>query len=255
MKKLKQKISPEKSRASIILGIVSALFIALTVLLIFLFREYLSDAEAIRAFIERNYVVGAICMVLLCAVQVVVALVPGEVVEIACGYAFGAVGGTLVCLIGITLGSIAVILLVRKFGRKFVYTFYPKEKIDNIKWLSDKRKRNTLTLIVFLIPGTPKDLLTYAIGLTDMSIPVYLLLTTAARLPSVVTSTLRGAAVGDEQYTTAVIVFAVTAVLSIVGILIYNIVQKKHNAQAVQAEKAEQNAAPADLPSPDEKAE
>lgn len=223
------KTPVKRSVAAAVLSVVSAVFLGLTILLIILFREYLSDAEYVRSLIAQNYFLGGLCLVLICAVQVVVALVPGELVEIAAGYAFGAVWGTVLCVIGIMLGSIAVILLVRRFGRRFVYAFYPKEKMDKLPILSDPKKRNTLVLILFLIPGTPKDMFTYAVGLTDMSIPLYLLLTTFARLPSVVSSTVGGSAVGDKQYLVAVIVFAVTAVISLGGLLIYHRIQKKHD--------------------------
>lgn len=218
----------KKSRAALVLSVVSAVFLALTVILILLFREYLSDAEQIRALVAENYFLGAVCLILICAVQVIVALVPGELVEIAAGYAFGAVWGTVICLVGIMLGSVAVILLVRRFGRKFVYAFYPKEKMDSLPILNNPKKRNTLVLILFLIPGTPKDMFTYAVGLTDMSILHYLLLTTFARLPSVVSSTVGGNAVGDKDYLAAVVVFAVTAAVSGIGILIYRLIQRKH---------------------------
>lgn len=219
----------KKSRAALGLSLLSAAFLVLTVVLIIWFREHLGDAERVRAFVSENYFLGALCLILICAVQVIVALVPGELVEIAAGYAFGAVFGTILCVMGMILGSVFVILLVRKFGRKFVYAFYPKEKMDNLPILKNTKKRNTLVLILFLIPGTPKDMLTYAIGLTDMSIPLYLLLTTFARMPSVVTSTVGGNAVGDRKYLFAVIVFAVTAVISGAGLLLYRYIQKRHD--------------------------
>ncbi|MBQ9162327.1 MAG: TVP38/TMEM64 family protein [Clostridia bacterium] len=240
-KRKKEQMSPERRRASIILGVLSAIFIVLTVFLVIIFREYLTDIERVRSFINRHIIVGTLIMIALCAVQVVVALVPGELVEIAAGYAFGAWGGMVVCLIGATIGSIIVILLVRRFGRKFVYTFYPKEKMDSIKWLHDTRKRNSLTFILFLIPGTPKDLLTYAIGLTDMGIPTYILLTTAARFPSLITSTMGGSAVGEQNYKSAIIIFAITAAISLVGLIIYNVIEKKHQKAAEQHEKAVEN--------------
>ncbi|MBE6557689.1 MAG: TVP38/TMEM64 family protein [Ruminococcaceae bacterium] len=218
----------KKSKAALILSLISAVFMGLTVLLIILFRKYLMDAEYIRTLVAENYLVGALCLVLVCAVQVVVALVPGELVEIAAGYAFGAVWGTILCVTGIMLGSVAVILLVRRFGRRFVYAFYPKEKMDRLPIVSNPQKRNTLVLVLFLIPGTPKDMLTYAVGLTDMSIPLYLLLTTFARFPSVISSTMGGDAVGNQQYITAIIVFAVTATVSAAGLVLYRYIQKRH---------------------------
>ena len=228
---IKYRAPVKKSRAALILSIVSAVFLCLTVILIILFRKYLMDAAYVRSLIAENYFLGGFCLVIITAVQVVVALVPGELVEIAAGYAFGAVWGTLICVLGMVLGSVAVILLVRRFGRRLVYAFYPKEKMDNLPILKDPAKRNALVLILFLIPGTPKDMLTYAVGLTDMSIPLYLLLTTFARLPSVVSSTVGGDAVGNQNYVAAVVVFVITAAVSGAGLLLYHWIQKKHGTR------------------------
>ena len=211
----------KKSKASIILSIVSAVFLALTVLGIWFLREYLMDPAFVREKIGEHYLLGAIAMVLISAVQVIVALIPGEVVEIAAGYCFGSWMGSLLCLGGIVLGSCTTILLVRYFGSRFVYAFYPKEKIDALPIINDPPKRNLLTLILFAIPGTPKDLFTYAIGLTDMSIPLYILLTTAARFPSVILSTLSGNAMGTRDYALALVFVAVTASVSGLGLWIY----------------------------------
>ena len=229
----------KKSKASIILSVVSAVFLALTALGVWLMREYLTDPEVVREAIGEHYFLGAVAMILICALQVVVALIPGEVVEIAAGYVFGSWMGSLLCLVGIVLGSCTTILLVRRFGSKLVYAFYPKEKIDALPIIRDPAKRNLLTFILFVIPGTPKDLFTYAIGLTDMSIPLYILLTTAARFPSVILSTLSGNAVGTKDYRMAVVFVIVTAVVSGVGVLIYRIFSKKH-AEKKRAETEDQ---------------
>lgn len=219
----------KRTKASLILGILSAVSLILTAVGIWLMREYLSDPELVRERIGDHYVIGAIAVILICAVQVIVALIPGEVVEIAAGYVFGSWGGALLCITGIVLGSSITILLVRKFGAKFVYAFYPKEKIDALPIINDPPKRNLLTFLLFVIPGTPKDLFTYAVGLTDMKIPLYIALTTVARFPSVILSTVSGNAVGDENYTKAIIFAVITAVVSGVGLLIYTIINKRRN--------------------------
>ena len=219
----------KKTKASLILSVVSAVFLALTVLGIWLMREYLADPELVRERIGEHYILGAMATILICAIQVVIALIPGEVMEIAAGYVFGSGMGSLLCLTGIVIGSCTTILLVRKFGSRLVYAFFPKEKIDNLPIIRDPAKRNLLTFILFVIPGTPKDLFTYAIGLTDMSIPLYIALTTAARFPSIILSTVSGSAVGDENYTKAVIFAAITAAVSGLGILIYNVFSKRHS--------------------------
>ena len=228
----------KKGKASLVLGIISAILLALTAVGIWLMREYLSDPELVREKIGEHYVLGAVSLVLICAVQVIVALIPSEVVEIAAGYVFGSWGGSLLCLAGIVLGSSITILLVRRFGAKFVYVFYPKEKIDSLPLLNEPSKRNLLTFVLFAIPGTPKDLFTYAIGLTDMSVPLYIALTTAARFPSVILSTISGNAVGDTKYAKAIILFVVTLVLSGIGLLIYKVIHKKHNQKKQMQDQA-----------------
>ena len=225
----------KKSKASLFLSVISAVFLALTVLGIWLMREYLTDPDLVRERIGEHYFLGALALVLISAAQVVVALVPGEVVEIAAGYVFGSWIGSFLCLVGIVLGSSTTILLVRSFGARFVYAFYPKEKIDALPIINDPAKRNLLTFILFVIPGTPKDLFTYAIGLTDMSIPLYIALTTVARFPSVILSTVSGKAVGDQNYTKAILFVVITAAVSGIGLLIYNMLSKRHNQRKQEA--------------------
>ena len=224
MKADKSKRPPMKrSKASIALGIISLCFLFLTAVGLFLSWEYIKEPQLLRDQIGDHYVLGAILMVLISAVQVIVALLPGEFVEVAAGYCFGGWMGALLCTTGIVLGSCITILLVRKLGSRFVYAFYPKEKIDRLPIINDPPKRDMLTFILYVIPGTPKDLFTYAIGLTSMSIPRYILLTTAARFPSVILSTLGGDSLGTKNYTEALILAIVTAVVSGIGVLVYNI--------------------------------
>ena len=152
--------------------------------------------------------------------QVVIALVPGEPLEIGAGYAFGAV-------VGITLGSVMVLGLVRKFGVKLVEVFFDIEKIKKLKFLQDEKRLDFITAVVFFLPGTPKDLLTYAVGLTDIKFSRFLLIVSVARFPSVITSTIGGSALGMANYKFAIIVFALTAVISLAGIAIYNYICRK----------------------------
>lgn len=210
-----------KSRAIVMLSVISAVFCVLTVLGFIWIRVRFSDTNAVRDLVSRSPFLAAVCMALICSAQVVVAFVPGELVEIASGYAFGGFWGLIICMVGITLGSVVAILLARSFGRRLVESLYPREKIDALPILNDPKKRNTMTFLLFLIPGTPKDLLTYVIGLTDMSIPAYVLLTLFARIPSIVMSTVGGDALGDDRFLRAAVIFIIAAAISGVGYLVY----------------------------------
>ncbi|MBQ1262787.1 MAG: TVP38/TMEM64 family protein, partial [Oscillospiraceae bacterium] len=171
-------------------------------------------------------VLGRLVFVGIVILQVVIALIPGEPFEIAAGYAFGSIEGTLLCLAAIAIGSLIIFALVRKFGVKLVELFFPLEKINSLKFLKNKQRFNTIYFIVMCLPGTPKDLLSYFAGLTDMKLSTWLLISTVARIPSVITSTIGGSALGSEQYLFAIIAFALTLALSGAGLIIYKKIQK-----------------------------
>ncbi len=217
-----------KRYAATVLSVVSVSLCVLSILGFILIKTRFSDTDAIKAWVDENYLLGAVGMMLLCAVQVVIALIPGELLEIASGYAFGGAMGAVICTVGILLGSIVAILLARRFGRGLVESLYPREKIDALPILNNPKKRNAMTFLLFLIPGTPKDLFTYVVGMTEMSIPLYILLTTFARLPSIVMSTIGGGALGNDKLMLAVVVFIIAAVVSTCGYFIYLSIQKKN---------------------------
>lgn len=185
--------------------------------------RFVENPERFRAWVNEKGFVGKLAFVFMVLFQVVIAFVPGEPLEIGAGYAFGAIEGTLLCMIGITLGSVITFVLVRKLGVRFVEIFFSKEKITSLKFLQNERKLNLIIFLIFFIPGTPKDLITYFVGLTPINPTRYLLLVSVARLPSIITSTIGGQALGGKDYIFAVIVFAVTAALSVAGWLAYRL--------------------------------
>ena len=74
--------------------------------------------------------------------------------------------------------------------------------------------------------------MTYVIGLTEMSIPAYILLTTVARFPSIISSTVGGGALGDNKMWFAVVVFLITGAVSLLGYLLYLWIQKRSSSSA-----------------------
>ena len=190
--------------------------------------RFASQPEQFRQWVDGHGLMGCAAYVGMVFLQVVVAVIPGEPLEISGGYAFGAARGSLLCLLGAFLGSVAVFALVRRFGRELVDIFFPREKLENLKFLQSSPKRDVLFWLVFMVPGTPKDLLCYFAGLTDLSWGKWLLLCTVGRLPSVLTSTIGGDALGVKDYQFAVLVFAATLAVSAVGLLIYRALCRRH---------------------------
>lgn len=192
--------------------------------------KFASNPQKFRLWVETRGAGGKLAYLGMVFFQVVVALLPGEPFEIAGGYAFGALEGTLLCLLGSTAGSMLVFFLVRKFGLRAAGFFFSAETLSSLRFLKTDPKRNFLYLLIFMIPGTPKDLLCYFAGMTDLPVPVWLLICSLGRLPSIVTSTVGGDALGSKRYALAAAVFFITLLISAAGLFFYQrLCAKKKN--------------------------
>jgi uncharacterized membrane protein YdjX (TVP38/TMEM64 family) len=223
---------PQLLKKKRIIGILSiAGVLVLFVVLTFLLRKPLMDAikdkASFRDWMQETGFWKYPLMVGIMALQVIVAFIPGEPIEILAGYIFGAWGGLLLCLLGSALGSMLIILTVRKLGMKFVTLFVEREQFENLKFFQNPKKRDITIFIVFLIPGTPKDILTYLSGLVPMHMGKFILITSVARIPSIITSTIGGSMLGHQKYKIAILVFAVTAILTLGAMLAYKGWQKR----------------------------
>lgn len=183
--------------------------------------QFVEEPEQFRAWLDSYGIWGRVIFVGMTLLQILIGIIPGEPLEIGAGYAFGVWEGFLLCEIGILIGSALIWCFSHYLGIKAVEAFYPREKLNELKFLKDSQKLNITTFILFFIPGTPKDMLTYVLGLTPMKLSTCLFITTVARIPSVITSVIGGSALGEQNYLTAVIVFIVTGLISLGGILFY----------------------------------
>ena len=221
-------------KRKLLAGISAAVVVILALLATWFIWCWLTSfsREGLRDYIRSFGAAGWLVFLALQILQVFIALIPGELLESAAGFVFGSVFGTLLCYAGIAIASSLVFVLTRKFGVKLVQVFVSREKINQLRFLNTEKKRDVLIFIAFFIPGTPKDLLTYFAGLTEIKLSTFLVITLVARLPSVVTSTFGGHLLGEGEYVLAVIVYAATAVISLLGMLGYNAWMKRSEDKA-----------------------
>lgn len=174
--------------------------------------------ELLQRQLESLGIGGWVAFLGIQVIQVVVAMIPGEPIEILAGILYGPLWGTLTCMLGIFIGSIIVYLLVRKLGMPIVSIFIDPEKFQNLRILQDERRFERIAFLLFFIPGTPKDLLTWAAGLIRIRPLRFFILSTIARLPSILTSTLAGTTLLSGDFSTTVLIFVVTGCISMVGL-------------------------------------
>lgn len=155
-------------------------------------------------------------------IQIIFPIIPGEIIEVGAGYVFGMLKGFILCEIGIVLASIPIFFAVRTFGNRVLYFFFGFNKFKALNFLQNEKKLSLVVFFLFFVPGTPKDLLTYFVGLTPIKTAHFLFIVVFARIPSIVTSTLIGANLGSKNQTTSIVVYAIFGFLSAVGLLGYN---------------------------------
>lgn len=177
--------------------IVLSLFLGIIIYLFPIMKD-LSTLEGQITFkekVENSGILGLLSLFGLQVAQIFLIIVPGEPIEILAEMCYGSLWGTVFIMLSACIISTTIFLLVRKFGRKFVYDFCDKskvEKIENSKVFQNPKKIEFIMLILFLIPGTPKDLLVYVAGLLPIKPLKFIIISTFARFPSVITSTLAG---------------------------------------------------------------
>ena len=178
--------------------------------------------EVICEKVESYGVFAPAVFILLMALQIVIAFIPGGPLELIGGMLFGGGIGLLCTVAGAVLGTLLVYLLVKCFGRPLVHIFVSEEKLQHFKFLQDEEKLELWVFILFLIPGIPKDMLTYLVPLTPMKGKHFIPLSVLARFPSLAASVLVGDSLADGRYWLCIVICILAAVLCFVGYRLKN---------------------------------
>ena len=186
--------------------------------------------EQICEKVESYGAFAPAAFMLLMVVQIVIAFIPGGPLELIAGMLFGGWLGLLYTVIGVVAGTMLVFFLVRRFGRPLVLLFVSEEKMEKFKFLQNEEKLELWVFILFLIPGIPKDMLTYLIPLTPMKAKHFIPLAVLARFPSLAASVLVGDSLADGRYWLCAVICGVAAVLCFVGYRLKNrLMHQKNN--------------------------
>ena len=205
----------------LILAIVVIVFAGLTMLLWRPLVSFASNPEILRVWMQDLGIWGILIFGIFNFLQVVFAVIPGGPFELAAGYILGVVPGTLLCDITMTISSVVVFLLVRKFGIRFVELFVSRRQIENMGFLKDNQKVQSVLFFIFLLPGTPKDVVTYLAGLTNLSLKSWIFICFVGRFPAILLTALGGSALGSAKYGIVAAVIVVFAVAYLAGMRLY----------------------------------
>ncbi|AFK87624.1 MULTISPECIES: TVP38/TMEM64 family protein [Thermoanaerobacterium] len=214
-------------------GLLIGAFVFLFFWVLFRYGDYLTyllkDPAKFEKWILSFGAKGVLVFILIQVLQVVIFIIPGEVVQVAGGYLYGAVLGSLYSLIGITIGSILCFAIARFLGYEFVRGMISEDKLKKFDYIINNKKGEMGLFVVFLMPGLPKDALSYVAGLTPVKFVNYFLITALARLPGIVISSYIGSNIEHKNYLVSAVVSAIAVLLFIIGFLNKDKIIKKIN--------------------------
>lgn len=205
----------------VLLSSVFLLVMAIITVIAWPYMRKLAEPETQAQFAElvgRLGIWGWLMVLGIQMVQIVIAFIPGEPVELIAGVLYGAWGGLFICLAGCVLASSVIFMLTKKFGVPLLSKFFKDKEMKEYSFLQNSKKLDTIVFILFLVPATPKDMLTYIVGASPMKLHRFLLISTFARIPSIISSTFMGATMRQGEWVTTLIIFVITALIGILGI-------------------------------------
>lgn len=215
------KFKSVSKRQWIFAGIsIGTIFITFLILYLTFGKELISvvsNQNTFKSWLERFPVAPNLVFIVIRAFQTVIKVIPAEPLEIGSGYIWGTFGGFLYCIIGTEIGSFIILLLTRLLGVRFVKCFVDTDKINEWSFIKNSKRKYFLLFFIYLIPGTPKDLITYFVGLTDTKIVPFLLITGIARIPAIISSTYCGSKLIENNYMMFALIFIAITAASLLG--------------------------------------
>lgn len=222
-----------KKRVQIISLAVFALFLIVgTIAAIPIAKELSADLkthEGIQNLTEKfsrySGIWGVIVFLLIQTIQVILAVIPP--IQILGGVMFGWFWGGVLSYAGVFLGNFIVFMLVKRLGAPLVDAFVNEKQLKRFKFLQDEKKLTGILIILYLIPGVPKDVITYIVPLTQISKKDFFLYVMPFRIPAVFMSTILGGNVGNGNYRAAFGIIIAFIAIGVIGVLFKDVILNK----------------------------
>jgi len=184
----------------VLVGILTYLFIHFD--LYFFFEDKNKVIQLIKSYPHDELV-----FILLQIVQVIAAPIPGEVTGFIGGYIYGPFWGTIYSTIGLTLGSWLAFMLARFFGEPLLEKVVKKEVFEKFDHFME-HKGLSVSFLLFLIPGFPKDYLCYIMGVSRIPALTFIIISTIGRFFGTMMLSITGDIAEHEQYLLLALVVA-----------------------------------------------
>lgn len=177
------------------------------------------DIDKIVAFLNAYKSRSVLIYIGFQIVQIVISVIPGQVFQAAAGYLFGFWSALLYAMIGAVLGTGLSFLLAKLLGRDFLHIFFGEEKMSYYIERLNSKQAYAIVFFLYLIPGIPKDMVSYAAGASEMRFKPFILLSAVGRLPGMVGCLLIGSMVESGNYVGVGVLLAIAVIACILCIV------------------------------------
>ena len=177
------------------------------------------DLDSLNAYLEQYKAASVLIYIALQVIQVVISVIPGQILQFAAGYIYGFPIGTLLSLLGIALGTIVTFYMARLLGKEAMHVLFGEERITKYINLLNSKRAYIILLVFFVIPGIPKDLLSYAAGVSEIKIKPFLLISLVGRSPALMVTIAMSRMLYNGSYTELILLIAVSFLLFLIGII------------------------------------
>ena len=173
-----------------------------------------SDKRFLKQTLRQWGTLAPVIFVVLQALQVIIAPIPGEVTGILGGYLFGESLGFVYSTLGLTVGSVVAFGVGRWLGAHYVRTLVSQETWDKMEFIAEAEGA-ILCFIIYLIPGLPKDIVCYLFGISPMPLWVFTLVSTLGRMPGTWVLSAQGAHTEAGDYLQVMLLTAIVVAVAV----------------------------------------
>ncbi len=206
---------------------LALVFFVLGVLVAFVVYEVVTGAPAwrylLRLYQDKHFLkatvrswgwMGPFVFMLIQALQVIISPIPGEATGLAGGFLFGVSLGFFYSTIGLTAGTLACFGIGRWLGAGFIQRFVADHHWEKMGFIVEAEGA-IVCFILYLIPGFPKDIISYLFGLSPMPFWVFTVVSTLGRAPGTWILSAQGGQMAAGRVWELALLMAIVAAIAI----------------------------------------
>ncbi|MCQ2550913.1 MAG: VTT domain-containing protein [Clostridia bacterium] len=180
--------------------------------------EY-KDINKLLELVNNNKFMSSFIYLGIMVLQIIISVIPGQIVQMAAGYIFSIPLGLLLSILGVLLGSTCTYFIAKLLGKNFIEMIFGEDKVRSYRAKLNSKKAYLIVFLIYLIPGIPKDLVGYVAGISEIDYAMFIAISTIGRLPGLIGCIVIGEMTYMQNYTAAIVIGVIATILFVIGII------------------------------------